>query len=166
MGAIALNDKTELTSTLLSDEKMMFMGLVDEQHTEYTIDAYYAQNGKLKCLVPRERIEVRAGEVSKGATRKHLVYDYFLQACEKVEGARGCLTIQIFADLERESFYGLEINPRFGGGFPLSYSAGANYPRWLICEYLMGDEIEFYDQWETDLLMLRYDAKELIHGYA
>jgi carbamoyl-phosphate synthase large subunit len=109
---------------------------------------------------------VRSGEVSKGVTRKHDVYDYLLPAFKKIEGACGCLTIQIFANLENESFYGLEINPRFGGGFPLSYSAGANYPGWLITEYFLGKEIGFYDQWESDLLMLRYDAKELIHGYA
>ena len=116
-------------------------------------------------MVPRERIEVRAGEVSKGVTRKYEVYNYLLPACKRLEGGRGCLTIQVFADLDRNSFYGLEINPRFGGGYPLSYSAGANYPRWLISEYLLGDEIEFYDQWESDLLMLRYDAKTLVHGY-
>jgi carbamoyl-phosphate synthase large subunit len=142
------------------------MELIDDRHTEFTVDAYYAKDGSLKCLVPRERIEVRSGEVSKGVTRKHDVYDYLLPACKKIEGACGCLTIQIFANLENESFYGLEINPRFGGGFPLSYSAGANYPGWLITEYFLGKEIGFYDQWESDLLMLRYDAKELIHGYA
>jgi carbamoyl-phosphate synthase large subunit len=165
VGATPLYDKTELTSKILNDKKMMFMELVDEKHIEYTVDAYYAQNGSLKCMVPRERIAVRAGEVNKGVTRKHEVYDYLLPACNEIKGARGCLTIQIFADLDRGSFYGLEINPRFGGGFPLSYSASANYPRWLIYEYFLGDKIEFYDKWEKDLLMLRYDAKELVHGY-
>ena len=81
-------------------------------------------------------------------------------------GARGCLTIQVFADLAQDSFYGLEINPRFGGGYPLAYSAGARYPAWLIKEYLLGEEIDFYDQWEPDLLMLRYDDKKLISSYA
>jgi len=165
IGATTLYDKTELSSSILEDEKLMFMELVNEKHVEFTVDAYYAQDGNLKCLVPRERVEVRSGEVSKGVTRKHEVYDYLLPVCRKLDGARGCLTIQIFADLEKKSFYGLEINPRFGGGYPLSYSAGANYPRWLIGEYLLGDEIDFYDQWESNLLMLRYDAKKLVHGY-
>jgi carbamoyl-phosphate synthase large subunit len=62
-------------------------------------------------------------------------------------------------------FAALEINPRFGGGFPLSYSAGANYPGWLIDEYILGKEVPFFDAWEDRLLMLRYDAKVLVHGY-
>jgi len=165
VGAQALNHSDQLTAELLSDEKMMFMELIDERHMEFTVDAYYDRNGELKCLVPRERIEVRGGEVSKGVTRKHDVYDYLLPACKKIDEARGCLTIQVFADLERNSFFGLEINPRFGGGYPLSYSAGANYPGWLISEYFQGGEIGFFDGWESNLLMLRYDAKELVHNY-
>ena len=165
VGAQALNHSGQLTDELLSDEKMMFMELIDERHTEFTVDAYYDRRGDLKCLVPRERIEVRGGEVSKGVTRKHDVYDYLLPACKKINGARGCLAIQVFADLERDSFFGLEINPRFGGGYPLSYSAGANYPGWLIAEYFQDQEISFFDGWDSDLLMLRYDAKELVRNY-
>ncbi len=165
VGAAALFSKDQLTSRILDDEKMMFMELIDDSHVEYTIDAYYSKDSTLKCLVPRERIEVRGGEVSKGVTRKHEVYDYLLPACKKIKGARGCLTIQVFANLAQDSFYGLEINPRFGGGYPLTYSSGAHYSAWLIKEYLLKEEIDFYDQWEPDLLMLRYDDKKLISGY-
>jgi len=165
VGAKPLNHSDQLTAELLSDDKMIFMELIDDHHTEFTVDAYYDRRGELKCLVPRQRIEVRGGEVSKGVTRRHDVYDHLLPACNKVEGARGCLTIQLFVDLERNSFIGLEINPRFGGGYPLAYSAGANYPGWLISEYFQGGEIGFFDGWESNLLMLRYDAMELISGY-
>ena len=165
IGAETLFSEEQLTSGILNDKKMMFMELIDDSHTEFTVDVYYSKEGTLKCLVPRERIEVRSGEVSKGVTRKNEVYDYLLPACNKITGARGCLTIQLFANLEQDSFYGLEINPRFGGGFPLSYSAGAHYPSWLISEYLLGNVVDFYDQWEADLLMLRYDDKKLISGY-
>ena len=166
VGAAALFSEAQLTSRMLDDDKMIFMELIDEPHVEFTIDAYFSKDSDLKCLVPRERIEVRGGEVSKSVTRKHAVYDYLLPAFNKIMGARGCLTIQVFADLAQDSFYGLEINPRFGGGYPLAYSAGARYPAWLIKEYLLGEEIDFYDQWEPDLLMLRYDDKKLISSYA
>jgi len=165
VGAQALNQSDQLTDELLSDEKMMFMELIDEHYTEFTVDAYYDRLGDLKCLVPRERIEVCGGEVSKGVTRKHDVYDYLLPICKKIDGARGCLTIQVFADIERASFFGLEINPRFGGGYPLAYSAGANYPGWLVTEYFQDQEVSFFDGWEPDLLMLRYDAKALVRNY-
>ena len=165
IGASAVLTAEELTPAMLADESLMFMQLVDKSFTEFTVDAYYDRSGELRCFVPRERIEVRAGEVSKGVTRKHQVYDYLLSRLSLLKGARGCITVQLFANLEESSFYALEINPRFGGGYPLAYSAGANYPGWLIDEYLLGKPVSSFDRWEADLMMLRYDAKVLAHGY-
>lgn len=142
---------------------MMFMEFVDSSHTEFTVDAYYDRHGELKCLVPRERIEVRCGEVSKGITRRHYVYEYLLPRLKGLKGARGCITLQLFANEKTQSFFAIEINPRFGGGYPLAYSAGANYPKWLIGEYLRDEALSFYDKWEGNLMMLRYDAKVLVH---
>jgi carbamoyl-phosphate synthase large subunit len=164
IGARVLPDSNALDDALLANPKMMFMALVDGTHIEFTVDAYFDRSGQLSCLVPRQRIEVRDGEISKGATRRHAVYDYLLPKLKALKGARGCITLQLFADVQTGQFAAIEINPRFGGGFPLSYSAGANYPGWLIDEYLLGKQVPFFDGWEADLLMLRYDAKVLVHG--
>ena len=45
----------------------------------------------------------------------------------------------------------------------LTYAAGGNYPGWLMREYLGDGEIPFSDDWENNLIMLRYDAKVLVH---
>lgn len=164
VGAHRILRASDLTESMVQDEKTMFMELVDSRVPEYTVDAYFNRIGELRCLVPRRRLEVRAGEVSKGVTRRDHVYDYLLPRLKKLEGARGCLTLQLFADDTTGKFAALEINPRFGGGFPLSYEAGANYPGWLIDEYLFGRDVGFFDTWEPNLLMLRYDAKVLVRG--
>lgn len=163
IGAQALFDESMLNDELLANEKNMFMELIGKEYSEYTIDAYYSNEGTLCCLVPRERLEVRAGEVSKGATRKNFVYNYLREKLPVLKGARGCITVQVFANPESKAIKALEINPRFGGGFPLSHAAGANYPDWLVREYLCNEEIEFYENWENNLIMLRYDAKVLVH---
>jgi len=164
VGASVVMSPDQLTFSILQDEKIIFQQLIDQAFTEYTVDAYYDRTGGLRCLVPRERIEVRAGEVNKGATRKNKLYDYLLPRLSLIDGLTGCITFQFFANLDEELFYALEVNPRFGGGYPLSYSAGANYPGWLIDEYYMGRSVEFYDDWQPDLLMLRYDAKVVVHA--
>ncbi len=165
VGAIAINSRENLTEEQINNPKMMFAELICKDYPEYTVDAYYNRSGKLCCIVPRERIEVRGGEVSKGVTRKNALYDYLLPKLKEIKGARGCLTFQFFAKVDTAQFLAIEINPRFGGGFPLAYAAGANYPAWLICEYLLGDEINFFDEWKSDLLMLRYDAKIISYDY-
>lgn len=166
IGAAVVGDASMLSDAMLTDEKMMFMELVDSSHQEFTVDVYYDRYGRLICLVPRERVEVRGGEISKGVTRRGHVYDYLLPRLKELEGARGCITLQLFSNAITKRFAALEINPRFGGGYPLSYSAAANYPGWLIDEYLLDRPVSFFDGWESDLMMLRYDAKVLVHGAA
>ena len=163
VGALPLESSEKLTPELLENDKNMFMELIGKDYREYTIDAYYDRSSRLRCMVPRERIEVRGGEVSKGATRKNFVYDYLFTRLPLLEGARGCITVQVFADPKTESIKALEINPRFGGGFPLAQAAGADYPDWLIREYFLNQSIPYFDEWESDLLMLRYDAKVIVH---
>lgn len=149
-----------------ADSKLMFMEYISNQDfDEFTVDCYYDQNSKLKCVVPRKRIFVRAGEVNKGVTKKNKIVSEFMRKLQHIVGARGCLTIQVFFHKTNETILGIEINPRFGGGYPLSYLAGANYSEWIIKEYLLKQEIPEFNDWQDNLLMLRYDAEVLVYDY-
>ncbi len=165
VGAFALSDESMLTRGILENPKNMFMELIPESYDEYTVDIYFDKSGNLKSLVPRLRIETRAGEISKGLTSKGVIYDYLKDRLCNLKGAIGCITLQLFVNLKEKSFRAIEINPRFGGGYLLSYAAGANFPKMLIQEYILEKDVDFVDDWEDGLLMLRYDSKVLIHGY-
>lgn len=161
-----IKDRSELTEYHLSNEKFMFMEYIGpEQHSEYTIDAYYNKNNKLCCVVPRKRITVRSGEVNKGVTHKNEIVEYVKQKLNLIDGAIGCLTIQFFFNSVTKRIIGIEINPRFGGGYPLSYLSGANFPKWLVEEYFLDKEIQYTENWEDNLLMLRYDDEILVRNY-
>jgi len=162
-----IRDGSMLSRYLIENERFMFQEYMDpEHHDEYTVDLYYDRHSRLKCVVPRKRIEVRAGEVSKGLTVKNDILELVWKRMERIEGFRGCITLQVFKNKETGKIIGNEINPRFGGGYPLSYRAGANFPDWLIREYLLNGEIERFDDWEENLLMLRYDAEVFIRDHS
>jgi carbamoyl-phosphate synthase large subunit len=57
----------------------------------------------------------------------------------------------------------IEINARFGGGFPLANRAGAKFPLWLL-EQLMGKSSTVTNEWQDGMLMLRYDDAVFIPG--
>jgi carbamoyl-phosphate synthase large subunit len=144
---------------------LMFLEYLDkDKYQEFTCDLYYGKDSHLKCVVPRKRIEVRDGEVNKGKTEKNILIDFIYERLKIINGARGCLTAQFFKHKESEKIIGIEINPRFGGGYPLSYKAGANYPKWIIEEYLLDKTIEPYDAWKDNLLMLRYDKEVFVEN--
>ncbi|RYG28811.1 MAG: ATP-grasp domain-containing protein [Chitinophagaceae bacterium] len=161
-----VRSRDQLTHEQLSNPRFMFMEYIDkENYDEFTVDMYYDRNNNLKCIVPRKRMLVRAGEINKGLTCKNVIVEYLKDKLENIPGAVGCLTLQLFLHKTSNRIVAIEINPRFGGGFPLSYQAGANYPLWLINEYFLNQEISYTDGWENNLLMLRYDDEVIVHGY-
>jgi carbamoyl-phosphate synthase large subunit len=156
----------ELRPYHYANAKLMFMEYIDpSKYKEFTVDTYYDRTGTLCCAVPRERIFVRSGEINKGATRKNGIISLLNNKLHVIEGAVGCLTMQFFYRKEDNEIIGIEINPRFGGGYPLSYLAGANFPKWLIQEYFQNKEVEYTDLWRDNLLMLRYDDEILVEDY-
>jgi len=149
------------------DNNLMFLEYFDKkEYDEYTCDLYYDKSGILKCSAIRKRLEVRDGEVSKAITERNSLEAFIKDRLRYIKGARGCITLQLFKHKVTSEVTGIEINPRFGGGYPLSYLAGANYPKWIIDEYLFGRSIEdHFGSWEKDVLLLRYDNEIIIHGY-
>lgn len=125
---------------------------------EYTIDVFTDFDGQVLTAVPRLRIETRAGEVSKGKTIcNSLLIQKATDVVNALPGAFGCITVQCFLT-ENNKVKFIEINPRFGGGAPLSLVAGADYAKYLV-ETLLNKDVSFnIDHWQKNLLMLRYDA--------
>jgi len=160
-----ISSPEDLKEYHLQNERFLFMEYINKNnHDEYTVDMYYDRKHNVKCVVPRLRLFVRAGEINKGMTARNVLVPYLKEKMCHIKGAVGCLTVQFFLNKVTERIVAIEINPRFGGGFPLSYCAGANYPQWLIKEYFFNEKIEYTEDWENRLLMLRYDDEIIVHA--
>jgi carbamoyl-phosphate synthase large subunit len=129
--------------------------------SEITIDALLDFDGQPIHYVPRHRLRTLGGESVQGVTLEHDagVEDWIerlLRICSKL-GAAGPLTIQAF-----QTSHGLvlsEINPRFGGGFPLALAAGGAYATWLL-DMVEGVEVPpRLRSYESGLYMTRYNVE-------
>ncbi len=130
---------------------------------EFTINVYVSRSGKCICAVPHLRMEVRAGEVSKGVTVKdRRLMDLAQAVAEALPGAYGLLNVQCFMD-DSGVIRIIEINARFGGGYPLAHHAGGRFTDWLLDER-EGKGLSYSDYWTDDLAMLRYDEAVFIPG--
>jgi carbamoyl-phosphate synthase large subunit len=166
IGTRIIRDFSDLPVDAFKDESRVYLKyLSPKDYTEFTVDIYFDRNNFLKCAVPRERLEVRNGEVSKSVTRKAELYKKICSLFSNCKGVIGCITLQVFCNRNSSEIAGIEINPRFGGGYPLSYQAGANYPGYLIREYLLNEEIPFFEGWTSDMLMLRYDDEIIVNDF-
>ena len=163
-----ITNENEISNYHRSNEKLMFLEYINQnEFDEFTCDLYFSKSNELLCAVPRKRIEVRDGEVYKAVTKNNALVKYIRKHLNNIDGAAGCLTVQFFMHKEDiTKIMGIEINPRFGGGFPLTYLAKGNFPKWIIEEYMLNKTIDYkFDIWESDLLMIRYDDEVLVHGY-
>jgi len=127
--------------------------------TEYTCDVFVDCEMKVRCVVPRKRIEVRAGEVSKGVTIKNSqMMEQVQKIIECLGAGPGVITVQLILTKDKK-LKCIEINPRFGGGAPLGIKAGANYPKWILQELMDKKPRIKFDNFEDGLIMLRYDSE-------
>ncbi len=131
---------------------------------EYSIDVLCDMDGEIIYVIPRERTEVRAGEVSKSETITYdnqlgkMLVDSTINVIEKLklEGAvRGPLTVQCFVTYEDEIIF-IEIDSRLGGGVPLSFEAGADYAE-VLANMVKGIKSETKIGKYDHVSMLRFD---------
>ncbi len=126
---------------------------------EYTCDVYVDFEKIVRCVVPRKRLEVRAGEVSKSQIVKNPdIMNQAAKLAEVLTAGPGVITIQLFLTKNNKLIF-TEINPRFGGGAPLSIKAGANFPKWILQELLKQEPEIKFDNFKDGLTMLRYDSE-------
>jgi carbamoyl-phosphate synthase large subunit len=127
---------------------------------EITIDALIDADGRPLHYVPRVRLRTLAGESIQGVTIDDgPIRDWLLLLLETSAslGARGPVTFQAF--LTEQGPVLIEVNARFGGGFPLALAAGAEYPRWILAS-LAGERVPpMLGRYTRGLHMSRYHVE-------
>lgn len=131
---------------------------------EYTIDIFCDYEGNPIYITPRERIATRSGEVLKTricqdekmiSEMKTLIKDY--KPC-------GQITVQLIRDDVTGNDYFIEINPRFGGGAPLSIKAGADSAMAVI-QILRGEQLQYQERAAKDgAVYSRFDQSICVNG--
>jgi carbamoyl-phosphate synthase large subunit len=126
---------------------------------ELTCDTYVDFDMNVRCVVPRKRLEIRSGEVSKAQIVKNLrIMKLAAELVKKLGAGPGVITIQLFYTKKQRIEF-IEVNPRFGGGVPLSIKAGANFPKWILQELTGRKPRITFDGFKDGLTMLRYDSE-------
>lgn len=124
---------------------------------EYTIDILCDFSGNPIYITPRERLAVRSGEVLKTRiTRDDRMIEESLKV---IKGFCPCgpITLQLIREKTTGTDYFIEINPRFGGGVPLSMMAGADAAL-AILQLILGEIVPYQKEAAQDgLIYSRFD---------
>lgn len=106
--------------------------LIQEKITgkEFGLDIINDLQGKNVAVAVKQKLSMRAGETDKATT----VDNPELHRIGEVIGVELAHIGNLDCDILEMGgeYYVLELNPRFGGGFPFSYEAGVNLPKAII----------------------------------
>lgn len=97
------------------------------QGEEFSIDVFCDLDGRCLNAIPRTMIQSKGGESIKGMSIKDAeLISHGAHVAETI-GIIGPANIQCFREADG-SLPVTDVNPRFGGGFPLPLAAGSRYP--------------------------------------
>jgi carbamoyl-phosphate synthase large subunit len=137
IGAQKIHSKLDLQS-LKNPENLIFQEFIDG--VEFTVDAYVLGDGTTWGISPRVRIATSGGEsVTSSMVKDEEISAVCLSVISKLS-LRGPVTIQFIRRHSDSKLFLMEVNPRFGGGVPLSIEAGFNFPKIMI-EEILGKEV-------------------------
>ena len=129
--------KTILATASKGDEYILIQQKIEGQ--EYGMDVLNDLEGNHRAVSVKKKLAMRAGETDKAQTVDNADIRAIGYTLGKNLRHIGNLDVDVFE--KDEKYYVLELNPRFGGGFPFSYEAGVNFPGAII-EWLNGNEID------------------------
>jgi len=122
---------------------------------EYGIDIINNLNGDYQTTIVKKKLAMRAGETDKAITQ-------FNDELSSI-GSKIGTNLKHIGNLDCDVFYNgktytiLELNPRFGGGYPFSHLAGVNLPAAMI-KWLDGKvNVREFLQYEEGMAFSKYD---------
>ena len=121
---------------------------------EFTVDVFLDFDGNLITVVPRLRIATRSGEISKGKIVKDREIIEDIKRLVEVLKPIGHITVQLMKTNKGIEY--IEINPRFGGGAPMSIQSGADSCENLY-RLLRGEKLGYNENYRDNIMFFRFD---------
>lgn len=126
---------------------------------EHGVDivASLTDRGSLSAVLARRKIRMRSGETDKAVTVDRAP---FMRASELIARAAeltGLIDVDMFLDSD-DRVSVIDINPRFGGGYPFVHLAGANVPLYYLAQALDLDVDQEWSRYDADVVSAKYES--------
>jgi len=124
-----VNNKKELEVLTKYNKDLIYQEFITGQ--EWGVDMYVDLiSKKVINIFTKKKIKMVAGETDKAVSEKNKQLSKICEEVVKKLGLVGPIDIDCFET--KKGFVISEINPRFGGGYPLAHACGVNIPKMII----------------------------------
>jgi carbamoyl-phosphate synthase large subunit len=138
-GCFVINNKQDLEYHKTKFQDSTIQRFIEGD--EYTVDWFSDAEGFPLAVIPRKRIEVRAGEVTLSQIEMNPKIIEQVKKAGFILGLKGPCNIQGFKEASGRFLF-TDINLRFGSGSVHSINQGADIPH-LIYKEIAGEKLEF-----------------------
>ena len=130
--------KTILATASVGDEYIMIQEKLGGK--EFGLDVMNDLNGNNVAVSVKQKLAMRAGETDKAITVDLPEVREMGATIGRNLKHIGNLDVDIM-QRSNGNYCVLELNPRFGGGYPFSYEAGVNMPKAII-QWIKGENVD------------------------
>lgn len=95
---------------------------------EHGLDVVHDFHGRYVTVLARRKLRMRSGETDQAITVPAGPFEALARSLGEVTKHRGLIDTDVIVDQDGVP-YVIDINPRFGGGYPFSHVAGARIPQ-------------------------------------
>lgn len=129
--------------------------------TEYGADVYVDMIAEEPVAIfTKEKIKMRAGETDKSVSFKDQKLFDLIERFVKAAGLKGVIDMDIFK-IDNE-YRILEVNPRFGGGYPHAYESGVNMPGMIMNNIKGYANKSVIGEYREGIYMMKYNELKVI----
>ncbi len=146
------------TSTAASDNAFVIQERIEGQ--EYGIDVVNDLKGHYAATLARRKIAMRGGNTDRAVTVSEPRLEQLGRALGQHMAHPGSVDCDVM--MTDKGCFVLDMNPRFGGGYPFSHQAGANLPAALIAWADGGVPDPAWLRSTPGILSARYDGLMIV----
>lgn len=157
---------TKITSSSFLDE---YIKACDEpliiqpfiEFEEFGVDLYVDfVSKKIIQIFIKKKLSMRSGETEKSISVKSPEICALVEKIVDTYHPVGVIDIDIIK--YNNEYHVLEINPRFGGGYPHAFACGANYPLYLKNNAEKKENTPSVGDYKEDVVALKYTSTLII----
>jgi carbamoyl-phosphate synthase large subunit len=120
--------KSHISQFALDDACVIVQEFI--QGKEYGLDIFNDLNGDYRGVICKEKLSMRAGETEKSLSVSSDKFEKYVSKISEQLRHVGNLDTDFLEN--DKGLYLLELNPRFGGGYPFSHNSGGNLVKALL----------------------------------
>lgn len=112
------------------------------------------------AIFSKEKLKMRAGETDKAVSFKDEKLFRLINDFLRIINFKGMIDIDLFK--VGDEYYISEVNPRFGGGYPLAYESGVNFPKMILNNLRKIENVSDIGNYGEGITMMKYNDVKII----